>query len=347
MAHPFDADAGRLTGEPAPIVENVQYNRNGIGAFSVSESGVLAFVTGDLSTETTRLLLTNRAGTSPRQIGEAGRYLTANLSPDGNQAVIEKYRSQGSINSRELALLDIDRGVTTRFTNGQDEEFDSVWSPDGSQVVFASIRSGTYGIYRRSAGGAAVTAELIYSASEPVVPLDWSRDGRLLMIRGAGSSARLWVLPLSGDRTAVEAFPGAPNQHDQSSFSPDAKWIAYSEREGLESEVYVQPYPPDGRRIRVSTATGINPRWTPDGRQIVYRATEGTFYAVDLRPDGQTFRPASPVRLFSQPIRGQDRRYGADARLDKFLLAAPLPEALSTPITVMVNFVQGLQKDGR
>jgi serine/threonine protein kinase len=349
MAHPFDADAGRLTGEPAPIVENVQYNLNGIGAFSVSESGVLAFVTGELSTETTRLLLTNRAGTSPRQIGEAGRYLTANLSPDGNQAVIERYRSQGNINSRELALLDIDRGVTTRFTAGPDEEWDSVWSPDGSQVVFASTRSRTNGIYRRPAGGAAVAAELIYSSSERVIPVDWSRDGKLLMIRGEGSSARLWVMPLSGDRTPVEAFPGAPNPHDQSSFSPDGKWIAYSEREGLESEVYVQPYPPDGRSIRISTASGINPRWTSDGRQIIYRATDGTFYSVELRPDGQTFRPAAPVRLFSQPPRSSqgDRRYGADARLDRFLLTTPIPGVLSTPITVMVNFVQGMQKIGR
>jgi eukaryotic-like serine/threonine-protein kinase len=346
MAHPFNPDAGRLTGEPAPIVENVQYNANGMGAFSVSESGVLAFVTGNLSTETTRLLLTNRAGASPRQIGEPGRYLTANLSPDGRQAVIERYRSQGNINSRELALLDIDRGVTTRFTAGQDEEWDSVWSPDGSQVVFASTESRPNGIYRRSAGGAAVTAELIYSSSERAVPVDWSRDGKLLMIRGQGSSARLWVMPMTGDRTPVEAFPGAPNPHDQSSFSPDGTWIAYSEREGLESEVYVQPYPADGRRVRISTATGINPRWTPDGRQIVYRAMDGTFYAVDLRPDGQTFRPAAPVRLFSQPPRSiqGDRRYGADARLDRFLLTTPIPGVLATPITVMVNFVQGLSK---
>ena len=46
------------------VVENVQYNLNGMGAFSVSESGVLAFVTGELGVETTRLKLTDRSGTS-------------------------------------------------------------------------------------------------------------------------------------------------------------------------------------------------------------------------------------------------------------------------------------------
>jgi Tol biopolymer transport system component len=351
VALPFDADTGRLTGEPVTVVDNLQFNPSGNGAFAVSESGVLAFVTGDQFAR--RLMLFDRSGNSGRQIGPPGPYTHAELSPDGSRAVVERNagarpgRETGPA-ARQLALMDMARSVLMPFTPGDNDEYDAKWTPDGSSVVFASRRAGTFGIYRRDAGGAATADELIYSSPTPVVPVDISSDGALLLIvRGQGPEARLLVLPTRGDREPVEALSGATGRPDESSFSPDGRWIAYSDIADLESEVYVQPYPADGRRIRISTSTGINPRWAPDGRRIVYRALDGAFYSVDLNPDGRTFRPLAPVRLFSQPPRAPtDHRYGADARLEKLLLTMPLDSggAPAAPITVIVNFVQGLTR---
>jgi serine/threonine protein kinase/Tol biopolymer transport system component len=350
MAHPFDADAGRLTGEAIPVVENIRFNRgNGRGAFSVSESGVLAFVPGIDDATGLRVMMFDRSGTSARQVGAPGGYRSATLSPDGRRAVVtEDSAAQPPV--RTLSLMDMELGVLTRFTTGQDDERNPVWSRDGSSVVFQSQRGDTYGIYRRNAGGGATIDELLFSSTEPVFPTGFSSDDELLLFtHGAGGGSRIWVLPVTGDRTPVEAFPGATGAaHFGATFSPDDKWIVYGEgRRPNESVVYIRPYPADDRRVRISPSGGRNPLWAPGGRQVIYRSSDGALQSVELTPDGQTFRASEPVTLFIPPgVRG-DLYFSADARLEKFLLVVPpdrVEEAAGPlPITVMVNFTQSLK----
>jgi eukaryotic-like serine/threonine-protein kinase len=54
------------------------------------------------------------------------------------------------------------------------------------------------------------------------------------------------------------------------------------------SEVYVQPYPGPGEKIRVSTTGGEQPIWTLNGREILYRTSSG---------DGQQFLSATIVSV--------------------------------------------------
>ena len=353
MAHPFDADAGRLTGDPVPAVENVLYNAgNGRGAFSVSESGVLVFAPGgDIgNVDERKVMMFDRTGKSARQIGGPRGYATATLSPDGRQAVVsEETTSQPVV--RVLSLMDMERGVLTRFTTGNDDERNPVWSRDGSSVVFQSRRGDTYGIYRRSAGGGAVKDELLFSAAEQVVPSGFSSDGKLLLLtRGAAATQRIWILPVTGDRKPVEAFPGATVAQLSAVFSPDDKWIAYTEaRSPSDAEVYIQPYPADDRRVRISPSSGRNPQWMPGGRQIVYRSSDDALRSVEIRPDGRTYRASEPVTLFTQPrVTRNSWYFSTDERVEKFLLVVP-PDRVQTetaaPITVIVNFVQGLRKN--
>jgi Tol biopolymer transport system component len=349
MAHPFDADAGRLTGEAIPVVEHVRFNSgNGRGAFSVSESGVLAYVPGIDDATGRRVMMFDRSGTS-RQVGAPGGYRSATLSPDGRRAVVtEDSAAQPPV--RTLSLMDMELGVLTRFTTGQDDERNPVWSRDGSSVVFQSQRGDTYGIYRRSAGGGATTDELLFSSTEPVFPTGFSSDDKLLLFtRGVGGGSRIWVLPVTGDRTPVEAFPGATGAaHFAATFSPDGKWIVYGEgRRPNESVVYIRPYPADDRRVRISPSGGRNPLWAPGGRYIIYRTSDNALQSVELTPDGQTLRASEPVTLFIPPGVREDLYFSADARLEKFLLVvAPdrVEEAAGPlPITVMVNFTQNLR----
>jgi serine/threonine protein kinase/Tol biopolymer transport system component len=354
MAHAFDADAGRLIGVPETVIENIRHNEgNGRGAFSVSESGVLAFVSGTDTSDSSdrRVMLFDRTGRSSRQIGAPRSYTGAVLSPDGRRAIVSEETSAQSI--RMLSLMDMDRGVLTRFTPGSDDERGPVWSPDGSSVVFGSRRAETYGVYRRGAGGGATKDEPLFSSTEPVVPTGFSSDGSLLLItRGSNASQRVWVLPVNGDRKPVEAFPGSTMTAGSAVFSHDGKWIAYSEHPAaLDSDVYIRPYPADDRRVKVSPASGRSPNWLPGDKGIVYRASDDTLYSVEIRPDGRTLRALDPVVLFKQ-ARGIPNNwyYSTDKNVEKFLMitrpdrTAPEAEA-ATPVTVMVNFVQTLRKN--
>ena len=352
MAHPFDANAGRLTGAAFPVADNVRFNAgNGRAAFSVSSTGTLAYVMEDRGApEGRRIVLLDRAGKGRRQIGPDGPYVDAAFSPNGRQAIVTLEPVGPTTSS--LHLLDLERGVLTRFTVGDVEERSPVWSHDGSHVYFYSGRPGKSGVYRRNAGGGATTDEIILPSDRPMRPTGISTDGeRLLVTRGQGAPSRILVLTLR-DRKPVEAFPGSTVAQGQAQFSRDGRWIAYSELPGpTAGEVYIQPFPPDGRRERVSPAGGRHPHWSEDGRSIVYRTLNDAVASVELKADGNTFRPSAPVELFTQPrFAAIFWTFSMNARGSQFLFIEPpekAPNVKPSPITVVVNFVQSLANRSR
>lgn len=161
---------------------------------------------------------------------------------------------------------------------------------------------------------------------------------------------RIWILPLTGDRKAVEAFPGTNVPRTHAAFSPDDKWIAYSQGErSTESDVYIEPYPPTGHREKVSSTGGQDPRWAADGRQLVYRAKDLTIMSVDLAEISGKLRPSTPAPLF--PKAGVAVNFSADKRAERFLLLqrpgmAPsmAVDATPQPVTVVMNFVQSIKR---
>ena len=349
MAHPFDAAAARLTGNAFPVVENIRYNSaNGRAAFSVSESGALAYVSGSSIQDSSgrKIALFDRSGKRIRQIGAIGSYLYADFSPNGREAIVTQ--EMGNPPVRTLELLDLERGVFTRFTVGSVDERWPVWSTDGSSIIFASTRADKSGIYRRNAGGGATSDELLFATTDTVAPSAISSDGQqLLVTRGLGARQRIWVLQLKGDRTFVEASPGATVAQLSARFSPDGKWIVYVESTGPSAgEIYIQPYPADGRRVHVSPAGGRYAYWTADGRSIVYRTLDDKMVTVQLTAEAGTYRPSAPVELFTQARVSQlNWAFSMDPQASHFLLVEPPDKPVvekPAAITVVVNFVQSL-----
>jgi len=119
-----------------------------------------------------------------------------------------------------------------------------------------------------------------------------------------------------------------------------------------ESDIYIQPFPADGRRVRVSSAAGgRHAHWAPDGRTIVYRTLKNNLASVVLKPDGNTFLASAPVESFARPRLGTfNWTFSTDAGGAQFLFIEP-PERVAdlkpSPITVVVNFVQSLANNRR
>src|SRR5262245_32942104 len=171
IAQPFDQAAGRLAGDAFPVVESVVFNpAQGRAAFSVSESGTLAYVSGASVADSSgrKIALFDRSGKRLRQVGDIGSYVSATLSPNGRQAIV--VQEVGSPAVRTLHLLDIERGVFTRFTVGDVDERSPVWSTDGASIIFSSTRAGKFGLYRRNAGGGATTDELLLATDDQLFP---------------------------------------------------------------------------------------------------------------------------------------------------------------------------------
>ena len=113
--------------------------------------------------------------------GSVGRQLSTlemagwALAPDGRH--IAFVQSVGSFYGAIL-LLDLADGSTTRLSTGDDVDGYPEWSPDGSRLVFISIRDGNKELYVMGADGSGVH-RLTTDAAEETSP-SWSPDGTRL-----------------------------------------------------------------------------------------------------------------------------------------------------------------------
>ena len=151
MAQPFDATRLALSGEAMAVAEHVDFTRGvpptgTLAAFVVSDTGVLVFE----ASRTSRFVWFDRAGKQTGILGDPARYRSSvHLSPDGSQAAVVVTDSQEAAN---VWLFDVARGVRTPLTvSGRVSE--SIWSPDGRRVVFASNRREP-DLYQKASSGA-------------------------------------------------------------------------------------------------------------------------------------------------------------------------------------------------
>ena len=351
MAHPFDEKNGRLTGDAIPIVENVQTNvSNGRAAFSVSPSGVLVYRAAQVGRiQDSTLTWFDRGGKTLGTVGAGGAYDQIRLSPDRRLLAVSQV---DAAQHSDLWIIDMDRGVPSRFTSSGDTA-DPVWSTDGATIVYAALRSGRRNLYQRASGGA-TPERVLYESPEDKTPTGFSPDGKLVLFsageRTGGRARQLWALPMTGEPKPFPVFPGSSTSDTSAVFSPDGRWIAYASSEGARDThgIYVQPFPPNGDRVRMSTGTGWSPLWAADGKRIVYVSDEGDYMSVDITLSGGALRPGLPRKMFTVPRSGSARnQFVVDGTGERFLVpvsSKPAAGPTDTPLTVIVNWMSGLTR---
>ncbi len=347
MAQPFDPAKMELSGEPRPIAQGVSSNPSEVGptgysAFSAS-TGHLIYRTGDIYGGT-RLTWVDRTGKSLGAITEPSGYYEPSLSIDGKKVLFG--RDEGG---PDIFLLDLSRGSTTRLTFDPASDVSSVFSPDGSQVVFASNRSGIGDFYRKASSGAGAD-ELILKGKGLAFPDSWSRDGKYLIYEMIGSvktKTDLWVLPMVGEPTP---FPYLESEFIEShaQFSPDGRWVAYTSDESGRAEVYVQSFPISGGKWQISTTGGDQPQWRGDGKELFYIAQDRNLMAVTIGGDA-TLDAGRPTVLFQTtvPITGisDDRNnYVPTQDGQRFLMNNLADIANSQPMTLVLNWAADMKK---
>ena len=281
MAQPFDPDARQSTGDAFPVAEHVSTEGSRYTSASVSENGTLVYAQGGLQTAQ-QLTWFDRAGRVLGTLGEAAPYNSLALSPDERRIAVGL--GTGTLDNRDIWIIDIARTVRSRLTFDPGADVLPAWSPDGTNVAFASQRSGKISLRQRSINGT-TTDELLLEGSGDVAPTDWSADGRFIAYsdRSSATSTDIWVLPLFGDR---KPFPVAQTAFTETfaAFSPDGRWIAYVTNEANQGNVYVQSFPEAKGKYQVSRDGGGRPIWRRDGKELFYLAPDGAMMVgVDRR----------------------------------------------------------------
>ena len=138
-------------------------------------------------------------------------------------------------------------------------------------------------------------------------------------------------------------FLGAESNERNASFSPDEKWIAYSSDESGKEEIYVQTFPASRGKWQISKGGGSRARWRRDGRELFYLAADRKLMAVEVTT-GATLQAGVPQPLFETLISGPFARFAVTANGKRFLVPAPVSEASSTPVTVVINWTAGIKR---
>jgi dipeptidyl aminopeptidase/acylaminoacyl peptidase len=190
--------------------------------------------------------------------------------------------------------------------------------------------------------------ELLLKREIPVrLPASWSPDGQSIafveMNRNTGTD--IWLLELK-DTPSVMPYLVTPFEEHSAQISPDGRWLAYISNESGQEEVYVQPFPRPGRKWTISSAGGVEPRWSPDGKELYYRsAAEMMAVSVDTV---QGFVAGSPRVLFEDTFQTSSlgvANYDVAPEGDRFLLVQN-SEKSSEPaqLKVVLNWTEELQR---
>jgi Tol biopolymer transport system component len=155
----------------------------------------------------------------------------------------------------------------------------------------------------------------------------------------------VWALPLFGDRTPIRLLDAEFSPY-AARLSPDGRWLAYSSFKTGPGEVYVRRFLVSGQEQQISQGGGFHPRWTKDGRELVYWAVPGGIDAVDFESDASTFRVRARRSLIQAPVLSLiDARTHYDVTRDgKRLLVRQPNGPPGAGIEVILNWTEKLRR---
>ena len=346
----FDAAHLKTSGNPFSVAEHAGYTTTHKSAISASSTGVIAYA-GTISPKG-NLTWFDRGGRTLNSAGPEGYYTDFRLSPTETSLAASLVDSKTGI--IEVWITDLARGSNSRVTReGATLNAGPIWSPDGGQFVFRTVR-GVVEFYQRSASGGGseqvVLSDPIIRASgiqlTSLVSTDWSPDGKNIIFsaQDPSSGMDLWLLPLSGEKKPVK-FVTSPANEMHGNFSPDGHLVAYTSNESGRFQVNVQTLPLSDKKWQVSTTGGYEPRWRADGREIYYLSEDRKLMAVAVGP-GPSF--GIPKVLFQTRVQtgvAANRTHYVPSRDgQRFLFNTQRDVASSTHITVVMNWAAGLKK---
>jgi len=333
-----------------PVAEQVQQTGGGgapSGAFSVSDRTV-AYRTGvGARGFPTQLNWFDRSGKVVGTVGERADYADIEISPDGTRATVSEL-DPGT--GRDVWIFDLARGLPTRFTTDPADEYGSVWSPDGTQIIYTSRRQGHFDLYQKPSSGAG-TAQEVLKDDRDKWPMSWSPDGKVIVystgtVAAGFTRPHLWGMPLTGDRkpfpiTNDEQFSQFPGK-----LSADGRWLAYVSNESGRHEVLVRPFTPAGAAGAVESSVvskggGTSPRWGANGKELYYLAPNGTVTSVAFATDRGV--PTGPQSVLFQ-VPGADADWAVTRDGERFLLAVPAGHGTPSPFSVVFNWQAAVKR---
>ncbi len=182
------------------------------------------------------------------------------ISPDGSTIVFTRFYNDPE---RPTSWL-INRDGSNPREVSADRAIDPTWSPDGMQILFASVFNGLSQLSIINIDGTG----LRQVSNLPALRgrSDWSPQGLIVTYSGKPWERELFVMNTDGSNQHQISPPGGNSQGP--SFSPDGQWVAftaYFDRYEVHGcEIYIARIDgTDLRRLTNNEYCDYQPRWGP------------------------------------------------------------------------------------
>jgi len=202
--------------------------------------------------------------------GSAGDWSPA-FSPDGQAVAFVRWRGEAF---GDIHLMPVTGGEPRRLTFDNTAIWGLDWGPGGNEIVFSSVRGGSYGLWRISASGG--RAESVAAAGPICSSLSVSRQGQRLAYVESSHDFDIWRIDLAGPpgRHPPTRLIGSTRRESAPQYSPDGRRIAFESNRSGTDEIWVC----DGDGSNAVQLTFLDslwtgtPRWSPDGREVAFDA---------------------------------------------------------------------------
>ncbi len=249
-AAPFDLDSLEVSGEPSPMVEDVQVNNGGGWAhYATGGDGSLVYLRS-ASADSRTLLWVDREGNEELIPAQPLTYRYPRISPDGGRVALDT----------ENGLWIWDFSLQTLTLLEETGQY-PVWTSDGEEIVY----DGPSSFFRNASD---TSSPAVPIASNLHGPAYFLSDGEDHLVFRSGID--ISMISLDGSSEPVPLLEGAFRERN-AELSPGGNWMAYQSDQSGRYEISVRPFPNvEDSRLSISNAGGFHPVWSRDGEELFY-----------------------------------------------------------------------------
>lgn len=331
-AVPFDQKAQAVTGSPVALAGSVERAMNGGGVyFAVSQNGLIVYASTGNQHE---LVWVDRKGNMTPLAPEKGPYRIPRISPDGKLVAVAM---SDDTRRSDIWIVDADRGTRRRLTT-QNHNLAPTWTRDGTHITYSS----TGGMLELPLSGGTPTTLV---SGLGIYPACWSADGKSLLYMVDVPTGRVpWMLTPGAPGNPPGRMLAQAGSYNDTEFSPDGRWIAYSNATSERQEVYVAHAPDLSDPVTISTNGGLRPVWASNGRELFYREGDAMMRVPIDTKNG--FHAGKPERLFSGSFNGESHDVAFDVSADgkRFVMVRSDEAASLNKLTLVQDWIGELSR---